>query len=166
VVQEPRIEIYPRVHLVGLGTTFASILSGEDTARQAIGALWGRLHERVAEITAREPGVFYGWTWFLPPGLRSREDELGYVAGVEVASGAPVPEGMVSVEASEGLYAVFEHRGPLVTFHALILWIYREWLPSSPYRGNGRGDLECYDEGWKHDGEDSVFEFRVGVEER
>ena len=109
--------------------------------------------------------MFYGWTYVLPAAERTREDEFGYVAGVEVEPGSAVPDGMVACEAAGGLYALFEHRGPIVGFHDLVVRIYREWLPASPYRGNGIGDLERYDERWSPDDEDSVFEFRIGIEE-
>ncbi len=162
-MQEPRIETLPAIPLVGLATTFVSALSEDSTAAQTIGPLWGGLIERLGEIAIAEEGALYGWTWILPPDQRSRPDELGYLAGAHVAPGAPVPEGMVSVEAAGGMYAVFEHHGPLEKFHDTVLWVYRDWLPNSPYEGNGKGDLERYDERWSPTGEDSIFDFRVGI---
>lgn len=165
-MDEPRIETRPALRLAGVRARFVSALAADSDAPDVIGPLWGRLHEQLEGVTPVEPGVFYGWTTLAPEASRSRPDELEYVAGVEVAPDAQAPEGMVAVETAAGLYAVFEHRGPIWTFHDAVRWIYEEWLPASPYEGNGIGDLERYDARWAPDREDSVFEFLVGIRPR
>jgi AraC family transcriptional regulator len=163
---EPRIETQPVIHLVGLHAKFISVFAKDTNAPETIGPLWGALHDRLGELTPTEPGVFYGYTWLEPEENRSRPDELGYLAGVEVAPGSAVPDGMVALDTAPGLYAVFEHRGVIETFHDTVRSIYEEWLPRSGFVGNGAGDLERYGLGWAHDREDSVFEFRVGIRPR
>ena len=162
----PRIETCSAIRLAGLQATFISGLSSDTTAPETIGTLWGALHQRLEEIDARESGVFYGWSYHLPPAERSRPDELGYVAGVEVAADFVAPEGMITLDTHEGLYAVFEHRGLMPGFADTLRAIYEDWLPGSGFVGNGQGDLEVYGSRWHHDREDSVFDYRVGIDRR
>jgi AraC family transcriptional regulator len=117
----------------------------------------------MAEIQRSDETVCYGYAYCLPEGERDRPDEVGYVAGVPVADDAPVPEGMVAKDMAGGLYAVFEHHGPIWTFDKTLHAVHRDWLPGSGYVGNGIADLERYDERWTMDGEDSVFEYWVGI---
>ena len=70
---------------------------------------------------------------------------------------------MEAVETAGATYAVFEHKGSMMGFGDTLNAIYKKWLPSSDYVGNGKGDVEIYDERWSMDGEDSVMEYWVGI---
>jgi AraC family transcriptional regulator len=163
-MQEPRIETKAPIRLVGLQTTFISGLSPDTNAPEVIGPLWGGLNARMAEIQRSDEKTCYGYSCYGAPAERTRDDELLYLAGAPVAADAPVPEGLVSVETAGGLYAVFEHRGPIWNLGATIKAIYAEWLPNSGYQGSDKGDVELYDERWSADGEDSILEYWVGIE--
>ena len=160
---EPRWEEKSEMRVVGLHTKFISGLAIDTNAPNLIGPLWGQLHQRIGEIEAADPGVFYGVVSFPPKEERSHSDELDYVAGIEVAPGYEPPEGMVALTVPAGLRAVFEHRGVMWDFEKTLRAIYREWYPQSGYEHTGVADIERYDEQWAHDSEDSVFEYWLGL---
>ncbi len=164
---EPRIETKPAILVMGLQAAFIAGRSPDSNAGEIVGPLWSRFHARQSEVEAVEPGVYVGWSFLGPPDQRAREDEVEYVAGVQVTPGCDVPDGMVAIETAAGLYAVFEHRGAMSEFAGLVRSIYGEWLPTSGCRGNGLGDLERYDSRGTDDGacatEGSV-EYWLGIE--
>jgi len=162
----PRIETKPPIRIIGMAGTFVSGLSPDTDAGDVIGPLWGTFIPRIGEIERLDETVCYGYSYCLPEAERDRPDRIGYVAGTPVAEGASVPAGMVATEMAGGLYAVFEHHGPIWTFDRTLRAIYHDWLPTSDYVGNGVGDVELYDERWSMDGEDSVLEYWVGIRPR
>ncbi|WP_248925150.1 GyrI-like domain-containing protein [Paenibacillus hamazuiensis] len=90
-------------------------------------------------------------------------DHFDYLAGVDLAEGAELPEGMQSYVAEAGTYAVFTHRGKMDDISEFFGKIYKEWFPKSMY-APGCYDMEVYDErflGPAH--EDSVMEVWVPV---
>ncbi|MDJ0522983.1 MAG: GyrI-like domain-containing protein, partial [Planctomycetota bacterium] len=149
----PRIETKEPIHLIGLHARFIGGTSPDSNAGEVVGPLWGQFSARLQEIQRTDESVCYGYSCWGDPAERSRPDEVEYLAGAPAAADAPVPEGMVAVETAGGLYAVFEHHGPITTFHETLQAIYGEWLPSSEYEGSGLGDVEVYDERWKDGGE-------------
>ena len=162
-MQEPRIETKDPIRLIGMPGRFIVGTSPETNAGEVIGPLWGQLNARMAEIERADESACYGYSCWGDPAERSRPDEVEYLAGAPATADAPVPEGMLAVETAGGLYAVFEHRGPIWNLGATILAIYNEWLPQSEYEGNGKGDVELYDDRWSADGEDSVLEYWCGI---
>lgn len=163
-MQTPRVEEKSPLRLVGLQAAFISGLSPDTNAAEVIGPLWGTLHSRIAEIQRSDPTICYGYCCFGVPSEPRHPDEILYLAGVPVAAGAPVPAGLESIETAAGLYAVFEHRGPIWTLGTTLKAIYGDWLPTSGYRGSGKGDVEVYRQDWAADAEDSVMEYWVGIE--
>lgn len=161
---KPRLETKSSIPLIGMHATFISGLAPDTNAPQVIGPLWERFNARRGSLPARHPEVSYGYLCYGEAPNPEREDEFNYLAGIEVDPEAPVPEGMEAVAIPEGLYAVFEHVGPIWTFQETLRQIYSAWLPASDYACSGLGDVERYDERWSPDGEDSVFEYWVGVE--
>ena len=151
------------MRLIGLQTRFISGLSPDSNAGPVIGPLWGQLHARAGEIQQKDATRLFGYTWFADPATRSRDDELEYLCGAEAAEGASLPEGMVEITTAASLYAIFEHRGSMLTYGDTLKSIYGEWLPASEYEGNGLGDVELYDERWSMEGPDSIFECWIGI---
>lgn len=152
------------MRLVGVQAPFIRAQSKDTNAGAVIGPLWGRLHEHLDRIAREDPATLYGYSCFGVPTRRTHPDEVLYLAGARVAPGGDVPDGLDVVETAAGMYAIFEHRGPIWHLGETVRAIYRDWLPGSGYRGNGRGDVEVYDERWSADGADSVLEYWVGVE--
>ena len=92
------------------------------------------------------------------------DGEFQYIAGMEVANEASVPEGMVLTRVPEGQYAVFEHHGPIKKLSETYAYIYQSWLPSSGYKRTASIDYELYDEKFKDFSEDSILYLYVPVE--
>jgi|TARA_R110000744_G_scaffold32747_2_gene76551 AraC family transcriptional regulator len=63
-------------------------------------------------------------------------------AVVEVTDYTRIPEGMESHTLSEGLYAVFVHRGLPSSFPSTAQYIFGEWLPKSDYQLDHREHFE------------------------
>ncbi len=163
-MQPIRIEEKAAVHLIGCQTRFISGLSPDTNAPGVIGPLWGTLHGRLPEIEQTHPTTLYGYCFPLhSKEPRTHEDELFYLAGAAAPEGAPVAEGLCELHTEAGLYAVFEHHGPIERFLVTVRAIYEDWLPTSGYVGNGAGDVEVYDERWRDGGKDSVVECWIGI---
>lgn len=161
--EPPRVETKDPIRLIGMHGRFIVGTAPDSNAGEVVGPLWGRLIPRLSEIQRSDETLCYGYSYWGDPESRSRPDEVECVIGTPVAADAPVPEGMVAVETAGGLYAIFEHHGPIWTFPETLMKVYKEWLPKSAYEGSGIGDVEQYDERWSADGEDSVFEYWCGI---
>ena len=118
---EPKIVNLPAFDVVGM------LYQGRNQ-NQEIAAMWGDLNPRAGEIAAVPDGNAYGLCLMvdgLPEGC------FEYVAGFEVAPGAPVPQGMVLRHVPAARYAVFAHKGSMETLHATFGEIFQTWLPQS-----------------------------------
>ncbi len=72
-------------------------------------------------------------------------------AAVEVRGYEAVPEGMQSFVLRGGHYAVFDHQGPASEFPKTLQFIFKEWLPKSNWRLDGREHFEVLLPGWRAD---------------
>jgi AraC family transcriptional regulator len=101
-------------------------LSGRFTpeTRDGIALLWRRFAPHIGKIPGEVGGSAYG--------VSSMEDgSIDYMAGVEVAEDAALPEGFRRVCLTAKTYAVFSHRGHVSSIPAVIGAIGSEWLPYS-----------------------------------
>lgn len=106
-----------------------------------IGALWEQFLPREREIgPSAEPGVTYGVCTSMPDGM------LRYVAGVPVADGAAVPEGMVKFHVPAQKYGVFTHRGAVTGIGETFQTIHTRLLPKLGLRAQAGVEFERYDE--------------------
>jgi AraC family transcriptional regulator len=69
-------------------------------------------------------------------------------AAVEVESHESIPDSMEALTLPGGLYAVFNHRGPAVTFPVTAAYIFGQWLPQSEYELDNRPHFEVMGEGY------------------
>ncbi len=165
-MQAPRIETKSPIRLIGLHSRYIRGTAPDTNAGEVVGPLWGQLNERMAEIERSDHKTCYGYSYWGDEAARSRPDEVECIVGAPATADAPVPNGMVAIETAGGLYAVFEHRGPIWNLGKTILAVYEDWLPKSDYEGSGLGDVELYDERWSADGEDSICEYWCGIKPR
>ncbi len=111
---------------------------------QEIAAMWGKFTQRLDEIQTNNSLETFG-VCQLPAGLP--EGHFEYVAGMQTAEDAPVPEGMVKRSLPAYTYAVFEHVGPLDSLGQTYQNIFQTWLPQSGYKPLESGlDMEVYDD--------------------
>ena len=147
--------------LVGFQGRIVTGLSPASNAPEVVPRLWEALFGRLDELTQRKGDALYGWVRSDP------EDEtkevLRYVAAARVSADASVPEGMTRVEVPAGTFAVFTFRGPMRGFLPYLRRIYGEWLPASGLTLAPGADVECYDERFRADRDDSEMEYWVPV---
>lgn len=128
---------------------------------QDVMALWGEFVLRIGEIPGCQPkedayGVLLGYD--------ETSGEFSYLACVVSDMTGSVPEGMLSIDISSGIYAVFTF--PFVQLETIYDYVYGEWLPQSAYlRGNGY-DFEFYPEDFIPSEEGVLMQLYVNVEEK
>jgi AraC family transcriptional regulator len=78
-----------------------------------------------------------------------------YLAGIPLPSIEEIPIAMVGKTLPASEYAVFTHKGPIVsktgTIRDTYTYAYGTWLPNSPYVNPYAYDFEFYDERYKAD---------------
>jgi len=102
-------------------------LRGEYTSetRSQIPLLWQRFAPHIGQTPGQVGNVAYG-VCFCGPGYKG----FGYLAGVELASDAPLPKGWSEASFPTGRYIVFTHSGHVSTLCETLDAIHR-WLPGS-----------------------------------
>jgi AraC family transcriptional regulator len=87
-------------------------------------------------------------------------------AAVEVTNFDFVPEHMKTLVIPSGLYAVFNHSGPVSEGYKTYHSIFTEWLPNSQYTVDDRPHFAVMDEKYKKDDPDSEEEIWIPIKER
>lgn len=133
-IQTPQIvQSLPKV-LIGMSMEMSY------ATNQLTGKLWGsfmpRRHEVLDSVSTDKYSLQKfetGFDWKLA------DENTRFVkwAALEVKPGSAVPKGMGRLNLEGGLYAVFVHRGLPSEFPATLLYILRDWLPSSGYEPDG-----------------------------
>ena len=166
-MDEPRIEEWAPVQLVGFETTFIHALSPDANAGDKIGPLWeryGKSCDQFQHLT--KPEVCYGFIYAAPEAERAHVDERLYFAGTGCDATADQPEGTVIRMIPGGTYAGITITGGLDAFMDDLKALYRDWLPASPWIHSWQADVERYDERFKAFQPDSVFEYWISVKPR
>ncbi|OQS11026.1 MerR family transcriptional regulator [Chromobacterium violaceum] len=117
MIQTPDIVALPTFRVVGLAW------SPQDEGD--IPAMWQRFLEREHEIADARPGSSYGLCQPLPDG------GWRYLAALQTAPDAPVPDGMAAVDVPAQRYARFRHVGPVSGLSATFQAIHGSWLPAA-----------------------------------
>ncbi len=135
-VMQPKIITRPAFTVVGF-------CYHGNNKNQEIADMWGQFTQRLDEIQTNNTLETFG-VCSLPAGLP--EGQFEYVAAMQTAEDAPVPDGMVKRSLPAYTYAVFEHIGPLNTLGQTYQNIFQVWLPQSGYKPLENGlDMEVYD---------------------
>ena len=90
-------------------------------------------------------------------------DELEYLAAIDVAPDAVVPQGMVRFELPEARYATFRHRGHLRQLDQTVTYIYSSWLARSGLRHTCGPDIEVYCPGYHQESANSEVLYAIPV---
>lgn len=67
-------------------------------------------------------------------------------AAVELSKQELIPDGMDTILLTEGLYAVFIHKGAVDSFHETASYIFETWIPQSGYQVDDRPHFEILGE--------------------
>ncbi len=157
---EPRIEVRPRMLLIGMRTEFFGRESERNDIGDKLPPLWDAFMSRAGEVAdAVEP-----WYYGVVQPARHDDDLLVYHAAVEVLGGAAPPDEMTGLALPEGLYAHFTHRGPAADVDHTVNYAYSTWLLQSDRRHTFGPDIEIYGPGYHPTSPDSVFDYALPID--
>lgn len=131
----------------------------------SIPQLWGAFNQRAGEI----PAPLYENVWLgvcYPVDMDSFDEnaEFDYMAGCAVSGNPTLPGGMDVHVIPPATYAVFTHKGPLITLGETYQKIFGPWLEG--YQVAEADQIEWYDERFCHDNENSEFDIYIPVVSR
>lgn len=122
---------------------------------QTVPTLW----QRVIEESHLEPTEAIGITEL----DISEPNRLRYFAGLPWPR-QQQPAGWVFRSVHGGLFACFDHVGPIQTIQHTIDYIHAVWLPHSAWQPAGTYELERYPAGWRRDGSGAPLQICIPVE--
>lgn len=140
----PRFEDGKALLIAGLGVRYTFATS------EGIPAQWQRFAPHIGHITHQLGQTAYG--------VCCNADEAGgfdYIAGVEVASFADLPDGFARVRLPARRYAVFSHRDHISTIRGTVHTIWNKWVPESGHQVADAPNFERY--------EPALFDPRTGT---
>lgn len=158
---EPSIERSRHMKLVGL---HARMSFGEP----AMSELWQAFGPRARQIGNRSSQDFVSMRVFVPPLTTMPRLDSPFVqwAAVEVHDFDHVPEGLETCVVPAGLYAVLVHHGTAESFGRTVEFIFRDWLPQSPYQLASREFFEILGPDYRPDDPDASEEVWIPIEPR
>ena len=138
---EPRVVRRDAFHVVGM----AGVFTPATTSR--IPELWERFARGPMESVPHRRGR-HTLGLCVDADASTLEAGFTYVAAVEVARIADVPDGMTALTVPASTYAVCTHVGHISRLPDTVKHVWGEWLPASPYTHVATPDFEWYDERW------------------
>jgi len=135
---EPEILTRSSVKLVGIAQQY-------DSAELSLPKLWAAFRPYRDKIKNRIGEESFGiYEAYEERGGESEEVIFRYVCCAPVANFNHVPEGMITRELPEQMYAKFIHRGSISTLEQTLKYIWGSWLPKSDFDYVERPDFELY----------------------
>lgn len=136
---EPEIVTRPAVKLVGISQQY-------DNADLSLAKLWSAFRPYRDLIEHRVDDASFG----IYESYEEDGDEVkfNYVCCASVSDFKKVPEGMITRELPEQLYAKFVHKGSIANLDKTLKYIWGSWLPKSHYEYMEKPDFELYPPGY------------------
>lgn len=126
-----------------------------------IAAVWNELYERIGEIDhIKNEDDFYG----LCEPLYSGENNINYLAGVEVTAIHNIPKGMQAWFVTHKLYLEYHHTGDASTIGSSFDKIYHDILPKMGLHPSDDYDFEVYSKAF-YEAEEPVVLLYVPVQQ-
>jgi AraC family transcriptional regulator len=116
----PRFEEGRALRIAGLSGRFNTATCGSE-----VPLLWNRFGPQIGQVPGQVGGVAYGVVYDGNP------QEFSYLAGVEVAADATLPEDYTTLDIPAHRYAVFTHAGSLAQLSQTLAAIWGDWVPKS-----------------------------------
>ncbi len=155
---EPRIESSSEKKFAGkrLTMSFAGNRTGE---------LWQSFMPRRSEIANAVGTELYSMEVYPPGFFRTFDPDAQFEkwATVEVTSFDNLPEGLETLTAPAGQYAVFIHHGPASEAIITYTYIFQTWLPGSEFRLDDRPHFAMMGEKYKDENPNSEEEIWIPV---
>jgi predicted transcriptional regulator YdeE len=162
----PEILTLDELNVIGMGSTFVSILAPESNSQQVIPALWDQFVQRSDELPAIDGPVQLGVCMTPPDGTEAaNNDTFYYLACVEANDDESVPEGMSRHRVPAGRYAKFTHIGPITQLGESMQQIHRSWLRDANLKASeSRPVIEWYDARFNPTGTDSELDIYIPID--
>lgn len=138
---EPTFQTLDAITLCGVARTFTG------ATRHQIPDLWMEAVPKIFALEGRQGDTTYGACI----GMNTKEgDDYGfvYMAAVEVGPTAAEVEGMTTVVAPAGRYAVYTFDDHISKFSEFVDAVWRDLFPTSGLTRRSAPDFERYDERW------------------
>ena len=156
---EPSIRVEPKKQIVGIRTQFFSIDSEKNNIAQKLPALWANFLSRLPEIPNALDDVCFGVLYR----IAENDEQLNYIAGVQVNDIQSIPDGMEALVIPESRYALFTHRGEVAQLDTTVDYIYSNWLLKSGHRHSYSPDLEIYGQDYHPSSKDSIIHYAIPI---
>lgn len=138
---EPTLQTLDAITLCGVARTFTG------ATRHLIPDLWMEAVPRIFALDGRQGDTTYGACI----GMNTKEgDDYGfvYMAAVEVLPTTVAHDGMTTVVAPAGRYAVYTFDDHISKFSEFVDAVWRDHFPTSGLTRRSAPDFERYDERW------------------
>ena len=152
---EPEIITRPPIKLVGIANQY-------DNSDLSLPRLWSGFAPYRDKIPNRIGEESFG----IYESYEETGDEVRfvYICSVAVSNFDDIPEGMISRELPEQVYAKFTHRGPITKLDQTLKYIWGSWLPKSKHKYIEKPDFELYPPGYKGLEEDKNLYLHIPIQ--
>jgi len=154
---EPTIRFHPERLLIGLRTQFYSVDSEKNNIAAQLPSLWDNFLERIGEVSNTLSGACYGVLYRID----ENNEQLNYMAGIEVSRVNGIPDGMELMTIPESCYAQFEHRGQPEQLNNTVNFVYCNWLLNSEYIHSYGPDIEIFGSDYLPASSDSIIHYAI-----
>lgn len=141
---DTKVVSHPARRIAGLQIITSSSFDVENFEMNEVPQLWESFWKRFPELGIPSNGVCYAVA--SPVGKEVPPLKILYLAGVEVDSTTPLPEGFVAIDVPAGNYLHFTHQGPFVKLDNSFREAYLSWFPKSGLVQRNAPHIELYDQ--------------------
>lgn len=125
--------------------------------------LWDKFPQRVSELKVADTNTYGIVMMHLPThDLKLGHDKF-YMAAAPVEPESVLPPDMVQLTLAGGPYAKFTHHGPISQFDKTLVEVC-SWQPEAPYLMRMAPMYEMYDQRFKFEEADSVFDIYIPLD--
>ena len=151
---EPEIITRPAMKLVGIASQY-------DSADLSLPKLWSAFRPYRDTISNRTKDESFG----IYESYEEDGDDVSfvYVCCAQVDNFDDVPDGMITRELPEQLYAKFIHRCAISELDKTLKYIWGSWLPKSHYEYEEKPDFELYPSGYNPMSPQSEMAFHIPI---
>jgi AraC family transcriptional regulator len=158
----PQIVIFPEKTVAGFKITIKSPLLNDYDYEQYTHPQWKSFLQQISLISETPPTKYYGVS--LSPSQLYYEDEIGYLACIEVEKGQELPEPFTTHVIPEQQVAVFTVKNRSNKISETLDYLYGHWLFDSQYKRAKGDDYEIFASDFDMKSTESYFQYVIPVE--
>lgn len=154
---QPRIQVLSSKRLVG--TSIKMSLANNRTFE-----LWSSVMPKLKKMGYQPSDDKYSLQVYPKSYFNNFNPQAEFMkwAAVEVANFSKIPEEMDTFTLNEGLYAIFDYKGPS-NDNSIFQYIYTSWLPNSNYILDDRPHFEVLGKNYKNNDSESEEEIWIPI---